>query len=108
MNAADFQSQVPSTPHNRFSPPATPPFSLGNVGPTLFLISQPAGTLLDWANAAGATGYHVYRGTTPGFLSGNPAPWMTTTQSRVVDADPPSPIFFYVVLATDGANESQD
>ncbi len=107
-NASDFQAQVPSAPHNRFSTPATPPSGLGNVGNTLFLRSLPAGTDLDWANAAAATAYRVYRGTAPGFMSGSPAPWMTAATSRLTDATLPAPgtALFYVARATDGVTES--
>ena len=108
-NAADFQSQVPSIPHNRSSPPATPPGSLGHVGDTLFLQSVTGGTQLDWANAFGATGYRIYRGTTPGFLGTSPPPWMTSTASLITDtttSPAPGTAFYYVVHATDGTNES--
>jgi hypothetical protein len=106
-NAADFQSQAPSTPRNRLSAPASPPLFLGNVGPTLFLSQAPAGTELDWANAS-ATGYRVYRGTNADFMNAAPAPWTVTTASQAFDTDLPTSVFFYQVRATDGTSESQD
>lgn len=106
-NAADFQAQTPAAPHNSASPSATPPPpALGSVGGTLFLIQRPAGTDLDWANAAGATGYRVYRGVTAGFMSGSPAPWATPSASRAVDPETPALVYFYLVRATDGTNET--
>src|SRR5262249_3402603 len=99
-NASDFQVQAPAVPHNRLSTPATPPPpALGGVGATLFLVQRPAGTDLDWANAAGATGYRVYRGTAPDFLSGAPAPWSAPSSSRAVDPEMPAVLFFYLVRA---------
>jgi len=105
-NSSDFLSQVPSSPHNSTTTPAIPPGALGNVGNTLYLWPGASASELDWASAAAATGYRVYRGTTAGFLSGSPAPWQTSTPSATVDAASPSPIFYYVVRATDGTNES--
>jgi hypothetical protein len=106
FNDADFMA--PATPafDNRFSTPATPPSSLGNVGNSLYLSAGASGTTLSWANAAGATGYHVYQGETPGFMLSSPAPWATTTVPTTVDATLPSPILFYVVRATDGSQDS--
>lgn len=107
-NAADFQALAPSAPRNRFSAPATPPSSLGNVGPTLFLAQTPAGAQLDWANAAGASGYRTYRGTSGDFMLSSPAPWSEIAASGVLDPEIPATVFFYMVRATDGASESQD
>jgi hypothetical protein len=111
-NAADFDLLAVAVPHNGSSPPATPRASLGNVGPTLYLTKAPVDVAdLDWANAAGATAYRIYRGTVPGFMSGGPAPWSTTGTSRISDPDlptPPGAAWFYLVRATDGAAESQN
>ena len=109
-NSADFQSSTPSAPHNRFSTPATPPSSLGSVGMTLFLTNPVSGTLLDWANAAGATAYRVYRGSAGNFMGSSPSPWQTPTASQIVDASFPAPgaAWFYIVRATDGTNESSN
>lgn len=109
-NVSDFQPQTPATPHNRFETPASPPTVLGNVGPTLFLTGRPTGTELDWANAAGSSGYRVYRGTAGGFMGSMPAPWSTPTSSILTDSQSPVPagVFFYLVRATDGVAESQE
>src|SRR6185295_4393882 len=99
---------TPSVPHNAGSAPATPPPPLlGGVGATLYLLQRPAGTDLDWANAAGATGYRLYRGAAPDFMSGAPAPWASPSASRAVDPETPQTgaAFFYVVRATDGVIE---
>jgi hypothetical protein len=75
---------------------------------TLFLTQGASGESLDWGKAAGATGYHVYRGTTPEFMAGGPAPWQIPTRNGTIDPTPPSPNFFYVVRATDGTGESAE
>ncbi len=106
-NSADFAAQAVSAPHNAASATATPPSGLGNVGPTLFLTPGASGTDLDWASAAGATAYRLYRGTAPGFMAAPPAP-QTVTPSAAVDATPPAPVLYYVVRATDGISESAD
>ncbi len=107
-NSDDFLA--PATPvfRSRSSAPATPPPFLGNVRNTLFLDRAPSGAELTWGRAAGATGYRVYRGTTASFMGAGPAPWQTPTVNAQVDPDAPSPIFFYVVRATDGISESED
>ncbi len=107
-NSADFQGLSPSVPRNSSSPAATPPSSLGNVRATLFLTEGATTTELEWAAAAGATGYHVYRGTTPGFMGASPAPWQSPAVNAETDINQPSPVFFYVVLATDGSSVSED
>jgi chitodextrinase len=107
-NSTDFQSLIPSAPHSSASGAATPPSSLGNVGPTLYL-DGPGTADLEWANAAGATGgYRVYRGTAGNFMAGSPSPWQTVATNSLTDSATPSPIFFYVIRATDGTNESAD
>jgi hypothetical protein len=106
-NSSDFQSQVPSVPHNSSSAPATPPSGIGNVGPTLYLSGSGA-TGLAWAKAVAATSYRVYRGTAADFMAGAPAPWQTVVANSVTDSSSPSPIYVYVVHAWDGTNESAD
>jgi len=107
VNDADFL--LPATPvfHNRFSPPATPPPAIGNVGNTLYLST---GGHLDWAAAWNAAAYHVYRGTVPSFMSGSPPPFATPVSNTTTDAAVPAKgaIFFYVVRATDGVVDSSD
>jgi hypothetical protein len=107
-NTVDFLAPAAAVFHNRFSTPATPPVSLGNVKNTLYLSRGASGATLEWANAAGATGYHVYRGTTADFMSGSPAPWVTAPSNSVVDGALPAPILFYVVRATDGTVDSAE
>lgn len=77
---------------------------------TLYLDREPADARLEWANAAGATGYRVYRGTSADFMTSSPAPWAVLPSNHATDADvpPPGGIFFYVVRATDGSTESAD
>jgi len=84
------------------------PSSLGNVGATLFLSPGASTSNLTWANAANATGYRIYRGTTGNFMAGSPAPWQTVAVNAVSDSATPAPIFYYVIRATDGTNESAD
>jgi len=108
INSDDFLAAQASAFHNRASVPASPPVLLGNVKNTLFLTKGPTGSQLDWARAAGATGYRIYRGTTSGFLSGSPAPWQTTADPMWIDPTVPVPILFYVVKATDGTGESPE
>jgi hypothetical protein len=105
-NSSDFLSLVPSVPHNASSTPATVPSSLGSVGMTLYLSSDASGATLAWAAAASATAYHVYRGTTKNFMSGSPSVWQSPTAASLIDASVPSPIYYYVIKATDGTNES--
>jgi hypothetical protein len=107
-NDADFQSPATAAFRNRFSTPATPAGSLGNVKNTLFLKQVPAGTELAWASALAATGYRVYRGTSADFMAGNPAPWSTPSANGVTDPEAPVSIFFYLVRATDGVSESSE
>jgi len=106
-NSNDFQSQVPSNPHNSSSPPADPPSALGNVGPTLYLEGSST-TGLRWATAAAATGYRVYRGTDAGFMGGSPSPQWTPSATTQTDPGTPDPggCYYYVVRATDGTDES--
>lgn len=113
-NMSDFQAQSPATPRNRFSTPASSGPSLGLVGNSLYLDAIVGGVghaRLDWANAAGATGYRVYRGSAPGFMNGFPAPWATPAASTTNDTEPPPPpggAYFYLVRATDGTSESSN
>jgi hypothetical protein len=107
-NDADFLAPASPTWRNSASPPATPPALLGNVRATLYLARTQTGTELRWGSAAGATGYRVYRGTAAGFMSTGPAPWATPAVPHVVDGEIPTGCFFYVVRATDGAQESAD
>lgn len=108
VNSNDFLS--PATPafHNRFDTPASLPAALGNVGNSLFVSQTVSGTTLTWGRATAATAYRAYRGTAPDFMTGNPAPWQTPVGSSVIDVSLPTPIFFYLVRATDGLNESAD
>jgi hypothetical protein len=106
VNDADFLTPAAPAFRNRSSTPATPPSALGNVGNSLYLSAGASGTTLDWANAAGAAAYHVYRGTTAGFMGSTPPPWASPTANTTLDATPPSPILFYLVRATDGASDS--
>jgi hypothetical protein len=108
VNSQDFQTASVSAPHNAASAPANPPSALGNVRATLFLTQGASGTTLQWARAAGASAYHVYRGTTPDFMTGSPSPWSTTTPASTLDASVPARIYFYVVRATDGSQDSAD
>jgi len=107
-NAADFSAPAAPVFHNAASAPATPPTVLGNVKNTLYMTAGASGATLVWATAAGATGYHIYRGTAPNFMSGAPAPWMTAPSTTAVDGALPAPIYFYVVLATDGTSDSAE
>ncbi len=110
VNSIDFGA--PATPvfHSRASAPASPPATLGNVGASLYLDRTVSAATLTWGYAAGATAYRVYRGTTPDFMVGAPAPWQSPSSNSVADAGLPTPggAFFYVVRATDGTNESAD
>lgn len=105
-NAVDFHS--PATPllHNRFSPPASPPGSLGHVRDTLYLTNEGGTTRLEWAAAAGATAYRVYRFDTPDGGVSPPPPWLTTTEPRALEPATPPSIWFYIVRATDGVDET--
>jgi hypothetical protein len=106
VNDADFQAPGPAVFRNRVTAPASAPSALGNVKNTLFIAKGAGGAELVWANAAGATGYRVYRGTTADFMVGNPAAWSTPATNGTADADAPAGAFFYVVHATDGVGES--
>jgi hypothetical protein len=108
LNDADFTAAGTASFRNRFSTPATPQSPLGNVKNTLFLSKSGGSATLTWANASGATGYRVYRGTTADFMTGAPAPWGTPSTNGTADADTPAPIFFYIVRATDGSGESAE
>ena len=108
VNDADFLPPATQAFHDASSSPAAPPTPLGNVGPTLFLDRGPAGTVLRWGAALGATGYRVYRGTTGGFMGGGPTPWDTPLPTSSVDPQVPAGLFLYVVRASDGASESAD
>jgi hypothetical protein len=107
-NDADFMPPGTAAFRNGLSSPATPPGALGNVKNTLFVTRNAGAAELTWANAQGATGYRVYRGATPGFMSGNPSPWSTPAGNVVADADPPVSGFYYLVRATDGIDESSE
>ena len=109
VNGADFSPPGSPVWRNHASTPASPPGSvLGNVKNTLYLSKVAGGASLEWANASGATGYPVYRGTTPDFMSGSPAAWASPALNGVSDTDLPSPLFFYVVKATDGSSVSSE
>lgn len=110
INSDDFLPPASPVFHNRESSPASPPSWLGNVRNTLFLIPGASGTQLEWANAAGATQYHVYRGEDPHFLAGSPSAWSTVTQTNTIDAalPPPGAGLFYVIRASNGVQESVD
>lgn len=108
VNADDFLPPATSTPHNRFDSPASPPATLGNVGNSLFLSSSVSATNLQWGAAAAATTYRVYRGSVPNFMAGNPAPWQSVANTTVVDASSATPIYYYLVRASDGSQESAD
>jgi len=108
VNDADFQSPATAVFRNRLSTPATPPGVLGNVKATLFLAKGAGGAELSWASAQGATGYRVYRGTAPNFMSGIPAPWSTPSTNGTADAETPVEVFFYLVKATNGVGESSE
>jgi hypothetical protein len=107
VNSDDFMAAATPVFHNRSSAVATPPVALGNVGNSLYLDGTVSGATLSWANAAGATAYRVYRGTTPDYMSAAPSPWATVTSSSSVDASLPATIYFYVVRATNGTIETQ-
>jgi hypothetical protein len=81
---------------------------LGNVKNTLYVSKVAGGASLEWGNASAATGYLVYRGTTPDFMAGNPAAWASPASNAVSDPDLPAPLFFYVVKATDGSSVSSE
>ncbi len=108
QNAQDFLAPAAPLFHNRASTPAVPPGGLGNVHATLYLAKEAGGTRLEWANAAGATAYRVYRGISPGFMSGSPSPWATPATATALDPADPGTLFFYLVRATDGVSESED
>jgi hypothetical protein len=108
VNSDDFLAPQASSFRNRASSPANPKAALGNVKNTLFLSKGASGEQLEWAGAAGASSYNVYRGTSAGFMSGAPSPWQNTPATTVIDAGPASPILFYVVKATDGTAESTE
>jgi hypothetical protein len=78
------------------------------TGHTLFLSKGAGGATLVWANASGATGYRVYRGTTADFMTGAPGAWGTPSTNGTADAETPVSIFFYIVHATDGSGESAE
>jgi hypothetical protein len=108
VNDADFQAPGTATFRNRLSSPATPASTLGNVKNTLFINKGAVAAELAWANAQGATGYRIYRGTTADFMTGSPTPWGTPATNGTADAEIPAGCFFYLVHATDGVGESQD
>lgn len=108
VNASDFAAPASPVFHNQLSTPASPGGGLGNVKNTLYLSKVPGGARLDWANAAGATQYRVYRGTTPDFMASAPVPWATPGTNTQTDAELPSPVHFYVIRASDGSSESAD
>jgi hypothetical protein len=108
MNDGDFAAPGTASFRSRVSTPAMPPSALGNVKNTLFLSKGAGDAALVWANASGATGYRVYRGTTADFMTGAPAAWGTTSTNGTADAETPVSIFFYIVHATDGSGESAE
>ena len=108
VNDSDFAAPGTAAFRNRFSTPATPQAALGNVKHTLFLSKAGGTATLTWANASGATGYRVYRGTAANFMTGAPAAWDNPPTNGTADADTPAPIFFYIVHATDGSAESAE
>lgn len=107
-NAADFLAPATPSIHNGSSTPATPPsgVGLGHVGGTLYLTPGASGTSLGWANAANATSYNIYRGTTPDFMGLAPAAWKNSTSNTTTDPSAPAPVLYYVVRATDGVTEN--
>jgi len=106
VNNDDFLAPASFAFHNRSSTPAFPPSALGSVESTLFLAKSGGNAVLSWAAASGATGYRVYRGATPGFMGGAPAPWATPSAHTVTDGEAGAPVWFYLVRATDGTTES--
>jgi len=107
-NSADFLTPAAISFHNQSSSPAVPAASVGNVKNTLYLSKDESGTRLTWANALGASEYHLYRGTSPDFLAAHPPPWSAVATNSTADAELPATIFYYVVRASDGAGESDD
>jgi len=99
VNDADFSAPAAGAFRNAASTPATPPASLGNVRDTLHLSKSGSTAILDWGNAAGATGYRVYR---------NASLWALPAISTASDAEVPPSLFLYLVHATDGTSESAD
>lgn len=110
VNSDDFLSPASPVFHNRTSAPASPPVWLGNVSHSLYLTQHPSGTLLEWAGAAGATEYRVYRGPDPGLIPGSEPPWRIETGTSAIDPARPSPGegLFYLVRASNGTQESDD
>lgn len=106
-NQNDFL--LPSVPvfRNSLTPPATPPIELGVVGKTLRLRQNGSQTNLEWGRAPGATEYHIYSGITPDFMGSSPTPVIVST-SNYLDSQNPSSIIYFVVLAGNGTDESQD
>jgi hypothetical protein len=82
-----------------------PSVGMGYVGASLHLTKQSGGTRLDWATVPMATSYHVYRGTTPDFMSHSPSIWQTVTSNFTTDAATPAPVLYYVTRASDGVVE---
>lgn len=107
-NAGDFLSPAAPSFHDRASAPASPGGTLGNVRATLYLAREAGGARLEWGNAAGATGYRVYRGATADFMAQAPAPWASPAAATVLDPGVPGTLWFYLVRATDGVAESAD
>ncbi len=108
VNATDFSAPASPVFRSSTNPPAPPVSPLGNVRATLYLAPGVAETELSWARAVGATAYNAYRGTTPDFMGAAPAPWTTVPENDAADAEIPMSLFFYVVRATDGTEESAD
>ena len=112
VNSDDFLAAGTPNFHNSSSPPvACPAGTVGNVGSTLYLTSEVSGTQFIWANASGATGYKVYRGTSGDFADPTPPPeslWKSPTTNSETDTQTPSAVFFYVVHAVNGSCESAD
>ena len=107
-NSADFFGAAAPSWHTSASAAATPALALGNVRNTLFLWREVSGERFDWGDAFGATGYRVYRGQAPDFMTGGPAAWQSPTGSTLLDPTLPVDVDYYVVRASDGTNVSSD
>lgn len=109
VNSADFTAPGAAQWRNQGSTPASPPTMLGNVKNSLYLSKGAGGVVsLEWGTAAGATGYLVYRGSTPDFMAGSPAAWAAAGAPGASDPELPAPLLFYVVKATDGSGVSSE
>lgn len=106
-NQNDFLSPSAPSFRNSSSTPATLPQNLGVVGKTLFLSKEGSQTLLEWGRAAGASEYHIYSGASPDFMNNPPSPIIQTANSAI-NSEIPSPVLYFVVLAGNGSDESED